>query len=93
MLPSEKMQSPALWTTWAQRDAMTLFEMHHTVRSYRAWPPDAVVHLSDDNAYYPSLGITLADGRVRRRSISFVPKTRVRQLAESLDRTLAAVLG
>ncbi len=91
MLPSEKMQAPALWTTGAQRDAMTLFEVHHAVRSYRAWPPDAVVQLSNDRAYHLPLGITLVDGR--QAAVDIVRQGEERTAARrALDRLLPEVL-
>ncbi len=62
MFPSEKMRGPVHWTSAAQLDAITLFEVHHGVSSYATWPPDAVVSLPGETAYRLPLGVTFADG-------------------------------
>lgn len=65
MLPSEKLRGAAAWTVNAQRNAMLLLEIAHDVVAYRAWPLEVEVRVGRNTSltYFPSMGLTFADGR------------------------------
>ncbi len=93
MLASEKLRGAALWTTAAQRDAMTLFELHHNVVSYEAWPLEVMVQASQDEfPYHPSVGLTLSSGR--RVALDIVRKEdEGTELRTEFDHALEEALG